>query len=407
MADLLFLAHRIPYPPNKGDKLRSYHVLHYLSQRYRVHLGCFVDDRADRKHYNKVSALCYETCFVEQSPLLARVQSLRGLATGEALSLPYYRSARMRDWIAQLLANRRIERAFVFSSPMAQYLRQHTGMRRVIDFVDVDSEKWRQYADLRPWPLSAIYRREAVRLLAFERDMAARFEHATFVSPAETALFKRLAPNSHAHVSHFSNGVDADYFSPHILHRNPYPAGCQAIVFTGAMDYWPNIEAVEWFAREVFAQVHAQLPTLRFFIVGARPAAQLATLGRQPGVVVTGTVPDTRPFLAHAAMAVAPLRVARGIQNKVLEAMAMQKIIVVSPQALEGISAQPGSELLLARDANEFKRHISFALDAPGARAVALAARLRVLRDYSWTNNLARLSELLGPAQQSIATCAQ
>ncbi|MES2298308.1 MAG: TIGR03087 family PEP-CTERM/XrtA system glycosyltransferase [Pseudomonadota bacterium] len=406
MPDLLFLAHRIPYPPNKGDKLRSFHVLQHLCQRYRVHLGCFVDDRSDRKYYNKLTALCYETCFVEQVPALARLRSVRGFASGEALSLPYYRSARMARWIAQLTASRRIDTAFAFSSQMAPYLMHASGMRRVIDFVDVDSEKWRQYAAARAWPMASVYRREANKLLEFERAVADRFDACTFVSQAEMALFASLAPEARERLGYFSNGVDADYFSPHVLHRSPYPAGTVPIVFTGAMDYWPNVEAVEWFAHEVFAPIAPQMPALRFYIVGARPAARLKALARRPGIVVTGTVPDTRPYLAHAACAVAPLRIARGIQNKVLEAMAMQKAIVVTPQALEGIGARPGSEVLVARDADQFKHQINAALDPTVARSVGSAARARILRDFIWPANLARLDRILDPASVLARECA-
>lgn len=398
MDDLLFLAHRIPYPPNKGDKLRSFHILKYLSERYRVHLGCFIDDKADRVFAKKVSALCYETCFIDQSKLAATLRSASGFLTGEALSLPYFRDRTMSKWVAGLLRQRKIHSAIAFSSPMAQYLMPGQGLRRVVDFVDVDSEKWLQYSQERRWPMSAVYRREARHLLAYERHIAQEFERGTFVSSAEASLFRRLAPEVGHKVEHFCNGVDADYFSPHILHRSPFGACQRCIVFTGAMDYWPNVDAVDWFAREVFASLHRDHPQLRFYVVGARPAAQVLALGRLPGVVVTGSVPDTRPYLAHAALAVAPLRIARGVQNKVLEAMSMQKTIVVSPQALEGIVARDGVELLVADGAAHFIDRVGKVLAAPAARAFGLAARARILRDYSWETNLARLSAILGNA---------
>jgi sugar transferase (PEP-CTERM/EpsH1 system associated) len=404
MSDLLFLAHRLPYPPNKGDKLRAYHVLKFLSQRHRVHLGCFVDQRSDHAYLGKVRALCYETCFVEQAPLSACARSLRGFVTGGSLSMPYYRNGTMNVWVARLLRRHPITTALVFGAPMAQYLMSSPGVRRVVDLVDVDSEKWRQQAASRPWPVSALYRREARALLAYERQVARQFERAAFVSRAEAELFQRLAPESRHKVAFFNNGVDADYFSPHILHRTPFCAGCTALVFTGAMDRWPNIEAVDWFARHVFAPLHARRSALRFYIVGARPSARVLALGRRPGVVVTGAVPDVRPYLAHAALAVAPLQVARGVQNRVLEAMAMQKIVVASPQALQGIGALPGAELLAARDAGEFIGHIESVLSADSTRAMAMAARARVLADYSWADNLERLSELLDMPELACAS---
>ncbi len=401
MEDLLFLAHRIPYPPNKGDKLRSFHMLKYLSERYRVHLACFVDDKADLVHTKKVGALCYETCFVEQSKLAATVRSARGFLSGEALSLPYYRDRTMHQWVAALLRRRKVKAAIAFSSPMAQYLIAGQGMRRVVDFVDVDSEKWMQYAQGRSWPMSAIYRREARHLLAYERRVAQECERGTFVSAAEAALFRRLAPEVGHKVEHFCNGVDADYFSPHILHRSPFEADQTHIVFTGAMDYWPNIEAVDWFAHTVFPLLKLSHPMLRFTIVGARPTAAVTALARLPGVDVTGSVPDTRPYLAHAAVAVAPLRIARGVQNKVLEAMSMQKPIVVSPQALEGIAAVDGMELLVADGASQFIKQVGKVLASPDNRGLAVAARARILAQYSWDSNLARLLSILGDPEAS------
>jgi sugar transferase (PEP-CTERM/EpsH1 system associated) len=402
MEDLLFLAHRIPYPPNKGDKLRSFHILKYLSERYRVHLGCFIDDKADRAFASKVSAMCYETCFIDQSTFAATLRSARGFATGEALSLPYYRDAAMRAWVAGLLRQRKVHTAIAFSSPMAQYLLPGHGLRRVVDFVDVDSEKWLQYSQGCSWPMSAVYRREARHLLAYERRIALEFEHATFVSGAEASLFRSLAPEVGHKVDHFCNGVDADYFSPHIVFSSPFETGTHNIVFTGAMDYWPNIEAAAWFAREVFAPLHQAHRHLRFAIVGARPTAQVLALGRLPGVRVTGSVPDTRPYLAHATAAVAPLRIARGIQNKVLEAMSMQKTIIVSPQALEGIAARDGCELLVAEGATQFIDQLNATLALPANRTIGLAARARILRDYSWETNLAHLAAILQlPVEQA------
>jgi sugar transferase (PEP-CTERM/EpsH1 system associated) len=399
MQELLLLAHRLPYPPNQGDTLRSFHILRFLSQRYRVHLGCFIAGADDPKYLAKVKALCYETCFIEQSVLAASVRSLRALASGEALSLPWYRDQRMADWVARIVRRRPLQAALVLSAPMAQYLMASqaggAAARKIIDFLEVDSEKWRQRAGARRWPVSALYRREARALLAHERRVATQFEQSTFVSQAEASLFYGLAPESRARVGSFGNGVDADFYSPHILQRTPYPPGARTLVFAGAMDSWPNIDAVQWFAREVFAPLRAEWPALRFYIVGARPSAQVRKLARQAGIVVTGSVPDVRPYLTHATLSVAPLRFARGVQNKVLEAMAMQKLVLASPQALEGIVAIDGEELLVADSAAVFIARIRQVLMAPVPRAMELAARARVLSDYRWQDHLACLPQLL------------
>ncbi|MFL6675159.1 MAG: TIGR03087 family PEP-CTERM/XrtA system glycosyltransferase [Massilia sp.] len=397
MEDLLLLIHRIPYPPNKGDKIRSYHLLKHLAQHYRVHLGTFVDDADDWQHVPKVEAMCASSHFAGLNPTLARVRSMKALVAGRSLSLDYYRDSGLQRWVDQAVAAHKIERVLVFSSAMAQYADKYRGARRVVDFCDVDSDKWRQYADKKSWPMSWLYRHEARQLLAYERQVARDYDASLFVSGPEAELFRQLAPESGAKIGFFNNGVDTDYFSPDVGYQSPYKAGERALVFTGAMDYWPNVDAVQWFASDVFPQLRERFADLRFYIVGARPAPAVQALAQQPGVVVTGTVPDVRPYIAHAHVAVAPLRVARGIQNKVLEAMAMATPVVVSPQALEGIDAVPGTELVLAQDPAGFVQAVTelLAQREHAAAAIGRAARAKVERQYSWPSNLACIGERL------------
>ena len=394
MQDLLLLIHRIPYPPNKGDKIRSWHLLKHLAGQYRVHLATFVDDPDDWQHVPHVEAQCASSHFAALHPLRARVRSLGALAANRSLSLDYYRNAGLQRWVDETMAAHKIERVLVFSSAMAQYAEKFPQARRVVDFCDVDSDKWRQYADQKSWPMSWLYRHEARQLLAYERQVARDCDASLFVSQPEADLFRKLAPESDAKIGFFNNGVDTDYFSPEPAHANPYQPGERALVFTGAMDYWPNVDAVQWFATDVFPQLRAAFPGLRFYIVGARPSPAVEALGKLDGVAVTGTVPDVRPYIAHAKVAVAPLRIARGIQNKVLEAMAMATPVVVSPQALEGIDAEPGTELVLADGAAAFVEAVSNLLSRQ-ADAMGRAARAKVERQYSWPSNLACIGERL------------
>ncbi|SHH41561.1 TIGR03087 family PEP-CTERM/XrtA system glycosyltransferase [Massilia sp. CF038] len=394
MENLLLLIHRIPYPPNKGDKIRSYHLLKHLAQHYHVHLATFVDDEDDWQHVPTVQAMCTSSHFGKLNPLSGKLRSLAALTSKRSLSFDYYRSSAMQAWVDQTMAAHKIERVLVFSSPMAQYAEAYPAARRVVDFCDVDSDKWRQYASQKPWPMSWLYRREADTLLTYERHVAATCDASLFVSDPEAELFRTLAPESAAKIGYFNNGVDTDYFSPERTYARPYAAGERALVFTGAMDYWPNIDAVQWFANEIFPPLFKANPALRFYIVGARPTPAVSALGQLPGVTVTGTVPDVRPYIHHAEVTVAPLRIARGIQNKVLEAMAMARPMVVSPQALEGIDAIPGSELLLADGADAFIATLSALVATPNA-ALGSAARSKVERQYSWPSNLARIEARL------------
>ncbi|HTD05570.1 TIGR03087 family PEP-CTERM/XrtA system glycosyltransferase [Undibacterium sp.] len=397
MDDLLLLVHRIPFPPNKGDKIRSYHLLKHLAQNYRVHLGSFIDDENDWQYVDNVKKLCHETHIARLDPRSAKLRSLAALLGNRPLSLDYYRNAGLQAWVDAVIRQHQIKRIVVFSSAMAQFVEHVDDARRIIDFVDVDSDKWLQYADQKVWPLSWLYRREGNQLLAYERRLAQECDAALFVSQAEAGLFRRLAPESAARIDFFNNGVDTEYFSPELTHENPYPNNEKAIAFTGAMDYWPNVDAVQWFADEVMPKVLQQHPDAVFYIVGARPSEQVRELAKLPGVRVTGSVPDVRPYLAHARVAVASLRIARGIQNKVLEAMAMAKSVVVSPQALEGIDAEPGRELMLATDAPQFAAQVVQLLTQENT-AMEHSARAKVIARYNWTANLSRVDALLDPA---------
>lgn len=394
MKELLFLAQRIPYPPNKGDKIRSYHLLKHLSNSFKVHLGAFVDDPNDWQYSKPLAEIVAGD--MKLLPLNSRSATLRsayGLLSGEPLTLPYYRNTELKNWVNQLLADRPIHHVIVYSSAMAQYVMTHMELHRVIDFVDIDSDKWRQYAERKSWPINWVYRREARLLFAYERHIASISEASTFVSRAEAELFQQLAAECADRVSYYNNGVDLDYFSPARTYDNPYPPNQRVLVFTGAMDYWANVDAVTWFAREVFPALHAQFADVRFYIVGSRPTAEVQALAGA-AITVTGSVPDVRPYVAHAAISVAPLRIARGIQNKVLEAMAMAKPVVVSPQALEGIDAETNHEVILARDSAAFISLIAAQLSQPDEK-LGQAARRRVEQSYSWNNSLQRVDRLL------------
>ncbi|TCO74322.1 TIGR03087 family PEP-CTERM/XrtA system glycosyltransferase [Chromatocurvus halotolerans] len=411
---LLFLCHRIPYPPNKGDKIRAWHLLRHLAAEFDVHLATFVDDPADWQHIETLRELCATTFFAPLIPWRATVASVTGFATGEALSLPYYRSAGagLADWVARCAERENVRHAMVYSSAMAQFLPSTGGKpgdaiaRKVIDFVDVDSDKWLQYSVHKPWPLSWVYRREGQRLLDCERALAVQFDYGLFVSSAEAALFRRLAPESAHKVGHYNNGVDTDYFRPDPTLADPFD-GAPTLVFTGAMDYWPNVDAVVDFAEKILPTLQKAQP-LRLCIVGGNPSDRVQALGKSPGICVTGRVPDVRPYLQHALAAIAPMRVARGVQNKVLEGMAMAKPILVSALGLEGIDATDGEHLLLAETADDYARHLD-ALQRGEHAGLGERARAYVSCAFNWDDNLPEVALLLRgeqAASQKNSTCA-
>ena len=400
--NLLYLVHRLPYPPNKGDKLRSFHLLQHLAATHRVFLGTFIDDPADEAHLETVRSMCAGLHVARLDPRRARLASLRGLFDGQALTLHYYRNAGLARWVAETVERERIDTVVVFSSSMAQYVERRSSLEMLVDFVDVDSAKWTQYAAAHRWPLSWLYRREGARLLEFERMVAARARRSFFVTDAETALFQRLAPECANAVETLGNGVDAAYFAPDPTRPSPFADNEIPLVFTGAMDYWPNVDAATWFAREILPRLLANEPRLRFHIVGRNPTAAVRALAGA-AVDVTGTVADVRPYLQHAAAVVAPLRLARGIQNKILEAMAMARPVVAAATCVDAIDARPGVDLLAAGDAEGYVDAIGALLRDP-ARAAAIgdAGRERVRERYGWNARLSGIDRHLGAAEAGL-----
>ncbi len=403
MRELLFLAHRIPYPPDKGDKIRSWHILRHLSERFRIHLGCFIDDPRDWQHESRIADLAASHLCLGLNSLRGNLRALPGLLAGAPLSVGYYRDARMAAWVDGVLRDRKIDTVFVFSSQMAQYVMvpARRDLRRVIDFVDVDSDKWRQYAERKSWPASWVYGRESRTLLAFESSVADEFDAGIFVSSAEAALFRRLAPRAASRIASMPNGVDTAFFDPAHGGDSPFPQAVRPVVFTGAMDYWANADAVAWFADEALPEIRRRVPDAVFYIVGSNPAPGVRALGSRDGIVVTGRVPDVRPYLAHAAVVVAPLRIARGIQNKVLEGMAMARPVIVTPEALEGIPARPSEHVILAADVAALVQGVAGVLDsgdsaaAVDSRNLGLRARDFVTVEFGWTASLGTLDTLL------------
>jgi sugar transferase (PEP-CTERM/EpsH1 system associated) len=404
MSEILYLAHRIPYPPDKGDKIRSWHFLDGLASRHTVHLGAFVDDEADWDHEPTLRQRCGEVCLRALPPRLATARSALGLLSGKPLTLPYYRDRVLSQWVRDVASRRPLAGAFVFSSSMAQYAEPELvgrSIRRILDLCDVDSDKWRQYAGRHGWPMSRVYAREARLLEAREREYVEGFDATLVIAESEAACVRRFAPRGAPRVHVIGNGVDTAYFDPAHGGTDPYPAETRRIVFTGAMDYHANVDAVTWFATEVLPLVRRRAGRVRFAIVGARPVPQVSALASDH-VLVTGRVPDVRPYLAHADVVVAPLRIARGVQNKVLEALAMARHVVATPLAMQGLGRVLTGLVETASSPPQFAEAVLAGLDRrPVANA---AARDCVIEQYGWHGAVERLLDVLsGPDRTGIA----
>jgi sugar transferase (PEP-CTERM/EpsH1 system associated) len=387
MRAILFLCHRLPWPPAKGDKIRSYHVLRRLAEHYRVYLGTFVDDPADWRWQGEVETICAGACIRPLGKWQGRARALGALARGDALTVGFYRDRVLQRWVDGLVAAGAVDTVLCYSSGVAPLVLHHAGLRRVMDFVDVDSDKWRQYALARRGVARGIFRREAKRLAAFERRVATAFDASIFVSGAEAAFFRTIALDAAGKVHGVANGVDCGYWNPAAGYANPYPDGARAIAFTGAMDYRANVDAVVWFAHAAWPRIRQRRPDARFYIVGSHPTDDVRALDQLDGVTVTGRVEDVRPYLAHAYAAVAPLRIARGIQNKVLEALAMAKPVLATPEAWEGIEDFDGRLGCISGDPAALAEEAARWLGLP-APATAPMARATVQARFDWQRNL-------------------
>jgi sugar transferase (PEP-CTERM/EpsH1 system associated) len=384
----------------KGEKIRPLQILKYLTQSYDVHLGCLVDDPADWQYVDTIRAMCADVHAAPLNRRAARLLCTRGLLTGESLSVTFFKDRGLARWVEGVMTRVRPEVVFVNSSNMAPYILDlpRTGTR-IVDLADVDSEKWRAYADTAGFPMRHVYRREWRKVAALERRIAQECDLSTFVSAAEADLFKTLVPGEAGRVRGISSGVDHRYFDPSLGYEAPFDPAIPTFVFTGTMDYPPNADAVTWFANEILPEIRRTVPAARFYIVGNSPSDAVLRLDRIDGVVVTGRVPDVRPYVFHATAAVAPMRIARGIQNKVLEAMALARPVIVTSGALEGIDAAPGEDIILAGDTGAFAAAaVRIIADPASGAAIGAAARQRVLRSYDWDATLRQYGEHLHPS---------
>lgn len=394
MADVLYLTHRMPFPPDKGDKITTFNFLRHLAAHHRVYLGCLVDSEADWQHVEELKTYCADIKLIGIRPLPRRIWSTQALLRGQSLTQAYYRSAELQAWIDDVVPRRGIRHALAYCSAMAPYLahERFASIRRVTHYADVDSEKWNTYAKTHRGLMGWVYGREGRTLLALERAMSGVYDVTSFISDADAALYRRLAPAVGQRVRVIPNGVDTGYWDPALPFDSPYPAGSRPIVFTGAMDYWPNADAVHWFATEVFPLIRAKVPDAQFCIVGSNPSRQVTELAGNPGVTVTGRVPDVRPYLAHAGAVVAPLRVARGTQNKVLEAYAMARPVVLTSAAANGLLPAPFIAEATHDAPVDQARAVCQALDS-GPRFDA--ARQYVMDKFSWAYAFSLLDDAL------------
>ena len=386
---ILFVTHRFPFPPRDGARVRAFHSLRHLARRHEVTVLAPVRSEEEAKAGIGLA----EHCHSHRSEQLGRNRALAQMAlclpTRKPSSLGYFHSASLARWARAKLAAGAFDFAFVHCSSVAHYVLGQNSVPKVLDFVDMDSQKWLDYAPVKPWPLSTGYGLEGRKLQAWERHLAEHFDLCTVATRREAQSARDIGITTPVEV--FPNGVDLEFFAPG---SESYEE--DHICFVGRMDYFPNEQCMVTFCAEVLPRIRQVRPAARLTIVGANPTATVRKLAELDGVTVTGTVDDVRPYVRRAAVAVAPLFIARGTQNKILEAMALGTPVVASDLAAAGVDAVPGEHLLAAGSSEGLAGAVTTLLSNPSERArLAEAGRLRVATCHSWESAMARLDGIL------------
>ncbi len=388
---VVFLCQRVPWPPDRGDRITTWHLLrHLLARGADLRIGCFREEDRDDEGVAFLSGRCREVAAPHLSRPLRKLTCLRALLTGEALTLPFFRHRELTAAVRRWTATSPPDLVFVYSSSMAQYVLDAPAKVKVMQFAELDSDKWRQYAAANGRLGRWLYGREARRLLAFEDRVARTFSSSLVVSEVERTLFRERIPGVDPEV--LPNGVDVEHFtSAGDAERDPHTA-----IFTGVMEYEPNVDGVCWFVASCWPALRNRFPDARLTIVGSRPCPRVLALAREPGVTVTGRVPAPPPWFDRAAVAIAPLRLARGVQNKVLEAMSMGLPVVASPDAAQGLGDVPPGTLAIADGAAATVEAVGGLFAEPvRARALGTAAAAWTRAHWRWERVHQRLDAIL------------
>jgi sugar transferase (PEP-CTERM/EpsH1 system associated) len=386
---ILYVCHRFPFPPARGGKIRPFNMIRHLAQSHEVVVASLVRSPEEGQAGRGLDKYCHDYMMVEVSAPAAWARMVAHLPTAQPASMGYFHSPDLARRIHDRLRHERFDLIFVHCSSVAPYVSDVPEIPKILDFGDMDSQKWLEYRRFKPFPLSLGYWLEGRKLEAAEKVLARRFDLCTCTTKAELETLRQFdVPTS---TDWFPNGVDAEFFAP-----SDAPYDADEISFVGRMDYFPNQQAMLFFSNEVFPLIRRRRPAARLVIVGAEPSAEIRRLAAREGITVTGTVPDVRDHVRRSAVSVAPLSIARGTQNKIIECMAMGVPVVTSPQASGGVDAVPGEHLLVAHSAADYAdKLVDLMTDRAARGRLAAAGRARVLSNHSWPNSMAKLDQLI------------
>lgn len=390
---ILFVCHRLPFPPNRGGKIRPFNMIQHLSRKHDVTVASLAETEQELCDGAGLEKHCAEV-IAELLPKPVRWrQACAALCTSEPSSVAYFRSVDLHRRVQKVLREQKFDCAIVHCAFVAQYVLGWEGGLRWLDYGDLDSGKWAEYGEHRSFPLSLGFRLEAKKLRKYEAKLAGLFHQCTVTTQGELDMYASLGASTPCSV--IPNGVDASYFTRPVQG----PESSRVIAFLGRMDYYPNIDGILYFVHDILPIIQKAIPDVHLRVIGSNPSQRIRDLARLPGVTVTGHVPDVRPYLADAAVAIAPLRLARGTQNKILESMAMGIPVVATPQAAKGIHAVPGEHFLVAGSPQIFAAQVVGLLQQiETRRAISHEARKQVERMHHWPASMDLMDEVLGEA---------
>jgi sugar transferase (PEP-CTERM/EpsH1 system associated) len=388
--NILYVCHRFPFPPKRGGKIRPFNMIRHLSASgHQVTVCSLARSPEEAEEGRGIAPYCAAFEMAQVSDPVQTLRMVARLPLAKPSSMGYFYSASLRQRVRRLLSAQQWDLIFVHCSSVAQYVEQVRDVPKILDFGDMDSQKWLEYANYKPFPLSLGYRLEGNKMLAAEKRLARLFDLCTATTRAEWETLEGYGTG--VATDWFPNGVDAEFFCPS---DEPYDA--DTISFIGRMDYYPNQECMARFCEQIWPVLRSRRPNVKLLIIGADPSPEIRKLGDLPGVTVTGSVPDVRPFVRQSAVMVAPLNIARGTQNKILEAMAMGVPVVTSRVAAGGVDAESVKHFLVADTCEEYSAAILRILDDPAERQrLAVAGRKRMLSNHAWPHSMARLDEII------------
>lgn len=387
--NILFLTQRVPFPPHRGDKLRAYHILKSIAKKHKIWLFSMADVKSDLQYKKELSSFCHHVEIELFSPFFKKITSFSSFFSGTALTFHYFYSRKLKEKINKLLSKEKFDVIYVYSSSMVQYIPDDFKGRIIMDFIDADSDKWEQYARFSRLPWNKIYKRESTLIREVEKDMLKHSDVSLVVSEKDKEILQSIVPSARVEVTR--NGVDIDSFSPRKTSPEKF-----SVVFTGIMDYFPNVDGVEFFIKHIWLHLKNDIPQAKFYIVGGNPLPKIKRLESKEDIYVTGYVPDIREYLQKASVCVVPLRIARGIQNKILEALAMGVPVITTGIAAEGLNLTEEHGLLVADDITAFLEKTEEVLNNDELRQDLSSKAINGIRNhYTWDAPLRKVNEII------------